>query len=228
MATISANLQAVRQRIAACARGAGRDPEGITLIAVSKSWPASAVREAAAGGQRTFGESYVQEALGKMDELADLALEWHFVGPVQSNKTRPLAERFEWVHSVDRLKIAQRLSAARPAGRAPLNVCVQVNLGGEASKGGLDARSAGALAREIGALPRLRLRGLMAIPEPTGDPPRQRARFRELRLLRDQLNAGGMELDTLSMGMSDDLEAAIQEGATVVRIGTAIFGARRR
>jgi hypothetical protein len=228
MATISANLQAVRQRIAACARGAGRNPESITLIAVSKSWPASAVREAAAAGQRAFGESYVQEALGKMDELADLALVWHFIGPVQSNKTRPLAERFDWVHSVDRLKVAQRLSDARPAARAPLELCVQVNVSGEASKSGIDACGAGALVRQIRALPGLRLRGLMAIPEPTGDPLRQRERFRELRLLRDRMNAEGMAMDTLSMGMSDDLEAAIQEGATMVRIGTAIFGARAR
>lgn len=228
MATISANLQAVKARIRAAAQESGRDAKDIFLLAVSKTWPPEAIREAAAAGQRAFGENYVQEALGKMDRLADLKLEWHFIGPLQSNKTRPVAERFDWVHGVDRLKIAERLSQARQGHARPLMVCVQVNVSGEASKSGVAPEDAPALARRVAELPNLKLRGLMAIPEPTPEVEAQRSRFRALRELRDRLNREGLALDTLSMGMSDDLEAAIAEGATLVRIGTAIFGERLR
>jgi hypothetical protein len=227
MTTIAANLQAVRARIAAACIAAGRPLEAVRLLAVSKTWPAASVREAAVAGQRAFGENYVQEAIDKKAELAGLdaepGLEWHFIGPLQSNKTRPVAENFAWVHSVDRLKIAERLSAQRPPDRAPLQICLQVNVSGEASKGGCSPAEVPALAHAIAALPRLRLRGLMAIPEPSDDPARQREPFAVLRRLRDALD---IELDTLSMGMSHDLEAAIMEGATIVRIGTAIFGQR--
>ena len=233
MATIGDNLQAVRRRLAAAARAAGRDPEKITLLAVSKAHPAGRILECFAAGQRAFGENYVQEAEHKMDAIA-LALgperarelEWHMIGPLQSNKTRVVAERFDWVQSVDREKIAQRLSDQRPKGRAALNVLVQVNVSGETSKSGVEPRAALALALAVGRLPRLRLRGLMAIPEPTEDGTVQRARFRLLRELLGAAAAQGLALDTLSMGMSDDMEAAIAEGATMVRIGTAIFGAR--
>jgi pyridoxal phosphate enzyme (YggS family) len=177
-------------------------------------------------GQRAFGENYVQEGVAKVAELAGAGLEWHFIGPLQSNKTRLVAENFAWTHSVERLKIAERLSAQRPAGLAPLQVCIQVNVSGEASKSGCAPGEAVALARAVDALPGLRLRGLMAIPEPTDDRDLLRNRFALLRQLRDRLNAGGLQLDTLSMGMSDDLEAAIMEGATMVRVGTAIFGQR--
>ncbi|BAO28082.1 YggS family pyridoxal phosphate-dependent enzyme [Sulfuritalea hydrogenivorans] len=227
MTTIAANLQAVRARIAAACIAAGRPLEAVRLLAVSKTWPAASVREAAVAGQRAFGENYVQEAIDKKAELAGLdaepGLEWHFIGPLQSNKTRPVAENFAWVHSVDRLKIAERLSAQRPPDRAPLQICLQVNVSGEASKGGCSPAEVPALAHAIAALPRLRLRGLMAIPEPSDDPARQREPFAVLRRLRDALD---IELDTLSMGMSHDLEAAIMEGATIVRVGTAIFGQR--
>jgi hypothetical protein len=226
MTTISANLQAVRERIAAACAQAGRDAASVRLLAVSKTWPAEAVRAAVACGQRAFGESYMQEAVAKIAELADPALEWHFIGPLQSNKTRPAAEHFAWVHSVERLKIAERLSGQRPAGMPPLQVCLQVNVSGEASKSGCAPDEVPALAAAIARLPGLRLRGLMTIPEPTDDTALQRRRFACLRKLFDTLNAGGMKLDTLSMGMSDDLEAAVAEGATIVRIGTAIFGAR--
>ncbi len=226
MATISANLQAVRTRIGEAARAAGRDPKRINLLAVGKAWPADALRQAACAGQRAFGENKLQEAIAKMAELTDLDLEWHFIGAIQSNKTRPVAEHFDWVHSVDRLKVAQRLAQARAAELGPLNICLQVNLGGEASKSGVAPQQALALARDVAALPNLRLRGLMAIPEASADPLMQRRRFGELRVLRDTMNAAGLDLDTLSMGMSDDLEAAIAEGATVVRVGTAIFGDR--
>jgi PLP dependent protein len=222
------NLDAVRQRIALAAQVAGRDPRSVALLAVSKTFPAEDVRAAHAAGQRAFGENYVQEALTKLDALADLreSIEWHFVGPLQSNKTRPVAERFDWVHSIDRLKIAQRLAEQRPDGLPPLNVCVQVNVSGEASKSGVPPAEAADVAHAIAALPTLRLRGLMAIPEPAGSIEQQRAPHRALRELFDRLRADGLELDTLSMGMSDDLEAAVLEGATMVRIGTAIFGAR--
>lgn len=228
MTTISANLQAVNARIAAAAQAAGRNPESVRLLAVSKTFPPQAVREAAEAGQRAFGENYVQEGVAKIAALADAALEWHFIGPLQSNKTRLVAEHFDWVHGIERLKIAERLSEARGPGRPPLQVCVQVNVSGEASKSGVAPDEAGTLAHAVAKLPNLRLRGLMAIPEPTSDMAKARQRFAALRELREALNADGLELDTLSMGMSDDLEAAIQEGATMVRIGTAIFGKRAR
>ncbi len=214
-------------RIADAAIAAGRDPAMVRLLAVSKTWPADSVREAAAAGQRAFGENYVQEGAAKVDELAGLGLEWHFIGPLQSNKTRLVANRFSWVHSIDRLKIAERLSEQRDVHLPPLEVCIQVNVSGEASKSGVAPPDLPELARAVAALPRLRLRGLMAIPEPTPDVALQRARFASLRAMRDELNAAGLALDTLSMGMSDDLEAAIAEGSTLVRVGTAIFGSRR-
>ena len=226
MTTIPANLQAVKQRIAAACAQAGRDPATVELLAVSKTFPAGAVQAAVAAGQRRFGESYLQEALVKMDALAGLELEWHFIGPLQSNKTRTIAERFAWVHSIERLRIAERLADQRPVGLPPLDVCVQVNISGESSKSGCIPDAAPALCRAVAALPRLRLRGLMAIPEPTDDNALARQRFAGLRALRDTLVAEGLALDTLSMGMSHDLDAAIQEGATLVRVGTAIFGER--
>ena len=196
------------------------------LLAVSKTWTAASIREAVAAGQHAFGENYVQEAIDKAAELKDLGLEWHFIGPLQGNKTRLVAENFAWVHSVDRLKIAQRLASQRPPDRSPLQVCIQVNISGEASKSGCTPDDLSAVARAVAALPGLRLRGLMAIPEPSDDNRLQRSRFALLRNLRDQINAEGLRLDTLSMGMSHDLEAAVLEGATLVRIGTAIFGER--
>lgn len=226
MTTISTNLQAVRVRIAAAAQLAGRAVEDIRLLAVSKTFPPERVREAAQAGQIAFGENYLQESLGKIAALADLGLEWHFIGPLQSNKTRPVAEHFSWVHGIERLKIAERLSAARGAARPPLQVCIQVNVSGEASKSGVSPGEAAALAHAVAGLPNLRLRGLMAIPEPTDDMPLARQRFAMLRELLEALNKAGMALDTLSMGMSHDLEAAILEGATIVRVGTAIFGER--
>lgn len=230
MTTIAANLQAVAARISAACAAAGRDAREVRLLAVSKTWPAADVAEAAACGQRAFGESYVQEAVAKIAALAATPslgdIEWHFIGPLQSNKTRPVAEHFDWVHSVERLKIAERLSAQRPAGMAPLNVCLQVNVSGEESKSGCAPGEAVLLAAAIAALPNLRLRGLMTIPEPTDDASLQRRRFAVLRELQAAIAARGIATDTLSMGMSDDLEAAIAEGATVVRVGTAIFGRR--
>lgn len=226
MTTISANLQAVRARIAAAAELAGRAVGEVLLLAASKTFPAERIREAVAAGQRAFGENYVQEGLAKIGALDDLTLEWHFIGPLQSNKTRPVAEHFDWVHGIERLKIAERLSAARGAGRPPLQVCIQVNVSGEASKSGVSPADTATLAHAVAGLPNLRLRGLMAIPEPTDDLALARRRFAMLRELRDGLNRDGLSLDTLSMGMSDDLEAAILEGATIVRIGTAIFGER--
>jgi len=231
MATIGANLQAVKERIARAAALAGRDPGTISLIAVSKTHPVEAIEEALAAGQRAFGENYVQEALEKMRRLAARpearGIEWHMIGPLQSNKTRSVAESFAWVHSLEREKIADRLSEQRPAGLAPLNVLLQVNVSGEASKSGIAPGEVAPLARRVAALPRLRLRGLMAIPEPTHDLALQRARFRSLRELFERLRVDGFALDTLSMGMSNDMEAAVAEGATLLRIGTAIFGARR-
>ena len=223
MSTIAKNIAKVRTRIREAAQACGRDPESVGLLAVSKTKPAAAVREAHACGQRDFGENYLQEALNKQAELSDLSLTWHFIGPIQSNKTRPIAEHFAWVHSVDRLKIAQRLSEQRPAQLPPLNICLQVNVSGEASKSGCAPEELPALALAVSQLPNLRLRGLMTIPEPTSDVAQQHAACARLRQLRDDLN---LELDVLSMGMSDDLEAAIAEGATWVRIGTALFGAR--
>jgi len=199
----------------------------VTLVAVSKTHPPEAIRAAAAAGQRDFGENYVQEAQAKMQALADLPLAWHFIGPIQSNKTRAIAETFQWVHSVDREKVAARLSDARPANLPPLNVCIEVNVSGEATKSGVAPEALAALAKRVAALPRLALRGLMAIPEPTPDAELQRKRFREVRVLKDKLAGEGIALDTLSMGMSADLEAAVAEGATMVRVGTAIFGERR-
>jgi pyridoxal phosphate enzyme (YggS family) len=226
MGAIAAGLQGCLRRLEAACREAGRPPESVTLLAVSKTFPESAIREAYAAGQRCFGESYLQEALQKLEALRDLAIEWHFIGPIQSNKTRPIAEHFHWVHSVDRLKIAERLSAARPADQPPLNVCVQVNVSGEASKSGIAPSEALGLARAVAALPGLRLRGFMAIPRPTPELAEQRAQFAILHGIFDQACEAGLEVDTLSMGMSDDMEAAILEGATLVRVGTAIFGRR--
>jgi len=228
MRSITDNLQAVKQRIAGAARAAGREPGAVSLLAVSKTHAPALIREAHAAGQRAFGENYVQEALDKMGELPGLQLDWHLVGPLQSNKTRAVAERFQWVHSLEREKIARRLSEQRPEALPPLEVLVQVNVSGEASKSGVAPREAAALARAVAAMPRLRLRGLMTVPEPTADERLQRARFREVRELFEALKREGLELDTLSMGMSDDMEAAIAEGSTMVRIGTAIFGARKK
>ncbi|MEC4720243.1 YggS family pyridoxal phosphate-dependent enzyme [Noviherbaspirillum sp. CPCC 100848] len=230
MSSISSNLQAVNERITNAARDASRDRGGIRLLAVSKTFGAEAVIEAAACGQNAFGENYLQEALDKMAvvkaQRPDLLLEWHFIGPIQSNKTRPIAEHFDWVHSVDREKIAQRLSEQRPAHLPPLNICLQVNISGEASKSGAMPAEAPVLAQRIAGLPRLKLRGLMAIPEPAQDEEAQRAPHRRLRQLAEEIKGQGIELDTLSMGMSADLAAAVAEGATIVRIGTAIFGQR--
>ena len=262
MATIAENLQAVRSRIARAAQTAGRRTDEILLLAVSKTFPAASIVEAYVAGQRAFGESFAQEAVEKITELAAMPLahgvararrdmndaggeapppgsgtarpeapplsplEWHFIGPVQSNKTRIIAEHFQWVHSIDREKIAVRLDKARAAGHPPLEVCIEVNVSGERSKSGVAPGGEVALAEAISQLPRLRLRGLMAIPEPTPDINAQRRRFALLRELQEKLVARGYVLDTLSMGMSDDFEAAILEGATIVRVGTAIFGPR--
>ncbi|MCE1002416.1 YggS family pyridoxal phosphate-dependent enzyme [Pseudomonas sp. NMI1173_11] len=223
MSTLADNLSAISARIASAAQAAGRDPASVQLLAVSKTKLASAIREIHTAGVRDFGENYLQEALTKQQELSDLPLIWHFIGPIQSNKTKAIAEHFDWVHSVDRLKIAQRLSEQRPAGLAPLNLCLQVNVSGEDSKSGCAPADLPALAKAVAGLPNLRLRGLMAIPEPTDDRAAQEAAFAHLRQLQENL---GLDLDTLSMGMSHDLEAAIAQGATWVRIGTALFGAR--
>jgi pyridoxal phosphate enzyme (YggS family) len=223
MSTIPDNVLSVSARITAAAQATGRDAASIGLLAVSKTKPAEAVREAHAAGMCEFGENYLQEALGKQAQLADLPLSWHFIGPIQSNKTRAIAENFAWVHSVERLKIAQRLSEQRPGHLPPLNICIQVNVSGEASKSGCAPADVAELAQAIGALPNLRLRGLMAIPEPSQDRAVQDAAFEQVRLLQESLN---LPLDTLSMGMSHDLESAIAQGATWVRIGTALFGAR--
>jgi len=226
MAIIASNLQAVRAAIASAAVSSGRAAEDVSLLAVSKTFPAEAIREAHLSGQTRFAESYVQEALGKIAELAELAIEWHFIGPIQSNKTRSIAENFAWVHSVDRLKTAERLSAQRPANLPALQLCLQVNISGEASKRGTAPEAVGALAQAVAQLPHVALRGLMAIPAPSDDVALQRATFTRLRELRDQLNRQGLHLDTLSMGMSHDFVAAIAEGATMVRVGSAIFGDR--
>ena len=223
MRSIHDNLQAVRQRIARAAQAAGRDPAGVTLLAVSKTHPAALVEQALAAGQRAFGENYVQEALEKMEVLPAGAAEWHLIGPLQSNKARVVAERFGWVQSLESEKTARRLSGQRPAGAAALNVLIQVNVSGEASKSGVSPGEVAALARKIRVLPRLRLRGLMAIPEPGA----QAARYRELKGLSEGLK-GEFGFDTLSVGMSDDMELAIAEGSTMVRVGTAIFGERQK
>ena len=228
--SISENLQVVQHRIATSAQAAGRDPTSIRLLAVSKTFDAQAVLTAAQAGQRAFGENYVQEAIDKISATRELnpnlQLEWHFIGPIQSNKTRQIAEHFDWVHSVDRLKIAQRLSEQRPVDMPPLQICLQVNVSGEATKSGLEPDALLELARVVNTLPNLRLRGLMAIPEPTEDVEQQRAAFAKLRFMQNDLQAVGIPTDTLSMGMSADMDAAIAEGATIVRIGTAIFGDR--
>jgi len=224
MGAIAAAVQACRKRIDAACAEAGRPAECARLLAVSKTFPSEAVREAYACGVTAFGESYLQEALGKLDALTDLPLEWHFIGPLQGNKTRPVAERFAWVHGVEREKIARRLSEQRPVTLPPLNVCVQVNVSGEASKHGVPPHQALDLARLVATLPGLRLRGFMAIPEV--DALAARSRFALLRALLQQARAENLSVDTLSMGMSADLEAAILEGSTMVRVGSAIFGAR--
>jgi pyridoxal phosphate enzyme (YggS family) len=226
MTIIASNLQAVRDAISAAAFEAGRPTSEIKLLAVSKAFPPDALRAAYHAGQTSFAESYVQEALDKMAALRDLPIEWHYIGPIQSNKTRTIAENFMWVHSVDRLKIAERLSEQRPAHLPPLQVCLQVNISMEPSKSGATPDEAGALAHAIAKLPNMKLRGLMAVPAPSDDVAAQRRPFAQLRGLRDQLNRQGLQLDTLSMGMSHDFAAAIAEGATIVRIGTAIFGDR--
>lgn len=219
-------LDEVRARIAEAAHVGGRKVDTVQLLAVSKKKPAAAIRVAYRHGQRLFGESYLQEALEKQRELAGLDIEWHFIGPIQSNKTRDIAAHFDWVHSVERLKVAKRLNDQRPAGAPPLNVLLQVNVSGEDSKSGVTLNEAPALAHEIAALPNLCLRGLMTVPAPAVGLAEQRAPFRVLRELMARLNAEGLGLDTLSMGMTHDLEAAVAEGATIVRVGTAIFGAR--
>jgi pyridoxal phosphate enzyme (YggS family) len=228
MATISENLHEVRLRIARACAMASRPEQSVTLLAVGKTFAPDALRAAFDAGSCCFGENYVAEALTKISELADLRerIEWHLIGPLQANKTRPVAENFDWVHSVDRLKIAQRLSEQRPAHLPPLQLCLQVNISGEASKAGLTADEVPDVARAVAALPRVRLRGLMAIPAPAADFASQRAPHAKLRELLTQLQHEGLALDTLSMGMTGDLEAAIAEGATIVRVGTAIFGAR--
>lgn len=230
MSIITHNLQAVHDRIASAAHAAQRDPRDITLLAVSKTFGPDAVLESIRAGQYAFGENYLQEALDKIAIVRaaapDIALQWHFIGPIQSNKTRPIAEHFDWVHTVGREKIAQRLSEQRPPEMAALNICVQVNISGETSKSGVAPQEVIALAKIVARMPRLTLRGLMAIPEPTENIAQQRAACGQLRLLFEQCRAQGLALDTLSMGMSSDLDAAIAEGATMVRIGSAIFGKR--
>ena len=226
MSTIADRLVHVRTRITQAAHAAGRDPANIKLLAVSKTHSIAELEAALAAGQTAFGESYLQDALPKIEHIGDQA-EWHYIGPIQSNKTRQIAVHFDWVHSVDRIKIAQRLSEQRPRELPPLNICLQVNTSGEAAKAGIPPADTQALAEAVSKLPHLRLRGLMTIPAQDQDPARQRQPFRQLRRLFEQLNAGDFNLDTLSMGMSDDLEAAIAEGTTLVRVGTAIFGPRR-
>ena len=229
--TLQANLRRLHERINAAARAAQRTGDSVIVVAVSKTFSAAAVVAAARCGERHFGENYVQEALDKIAQVRarapELALQWHFIGPIQSNKTRALAAHFDWVQSVDRMKVAQRLSEQRPADRPPLNVLLQVNISGEAAKSGAAPDEVPALATAIARLPRLALRGLMAIPQPSADPARQRESFERVRRLFDALRARGLPLDTLSIGMSGDLEAAIAAGATMVRVGSAIFGARR-
>ena len=229
--TPASRLAALQSRIDEACRAAGRTADQITLLAVGKTFPMESILQMAVLGQRRFGENYVQEALAKISacrlERPDLNLEWHFIGPIQSNKTRPIAENFDWVHSVDREKIARRLSEQRPAGLAPLQVCLQVNIGDEESKSGCEPGEAPGLAKAIAAMPGLRLRGLMAIPKPQTDVAAQRRQFAMLRAIFEDIRAAGLALDTLSMGMSDDLEAAVAEGATMIRVGSALFGRRQ-
>ena len=226
VSAVQENLEAVRARIVAACTAAGRAPASVQLLAVSKTFPATAVVAAHAAGQTAFGENYVQEGVEKIAALAHLPLQWHYIGPIQSNKTRPITEHFAWVHGIERLKIAERLAAQRPPHLPDLQVCLQVNISGETSKSGVESAAILALAQQVARLPRLKLRGLMTLPKPATGLDAQRAPFRELRLLLEQLNAEGLACDTLSMGMSGDLEAAILEGATIVRVGTAIFGTR--
>ncbi|HRQ05713.1 YggS family pyridoxal phosphate-dependent enzyme [Nitrosomonas halophila] len=227
MTTIASRLETVKARIIDAANKAGRDPATIQLLAASKTNPPENLREAWEAGQTVFGENYLQEGLMKVRALADLPIEWHFIGPIQSNKTKPIAENFAWVHGIDREKIATRLSSARPESLPPLQVCVQVNVSGEITKSGVDPDKVLELASFVRDLPRLQLRGLMAVPELTAVTALQREQFQMLREIFEQLQQQGFDIDTLSMGMSEDLENAIAEGATIVRIGTAIFGQRR-
>lgn len=224
--SIADNLARVRAQIQAACQAAGRAPDSVRLLAVSKTWGADAVRQACAAGQTAFGENYIQEAVDKISALRDLPLEWHCIGPIQSNKTRLVAEHFDWVHSIDRLKIAQRLSEQRPAQLPPLQVCIQVNVDGGENKSGVSPQELPALAQAVAALPRLRLRGLMTIPEPAENPAQMRAVHAQARAWLEALRQQGLALDTLSMGMSADMDAAIAEGSTMVRVGTAIFGQR--
>ncbi|HEX7889349.1 MAG TPA: YggS family pyridoxal phosphate-dependent enzyme [Ramlibacter sp.] len=226
MTTIAVNLQSVRGRIARACAAAGRDVNEVTLLAVAKTYGPDAVRDAHAAGATAFGENYIQEAVEKQALLADLPLQWHCIGPIQSNKTRLVATHFDWAHTIDRLKIAQRLSEQRPEGLPPLDICIQVNIDGGPGKSGVAPDEALALARELDSLPRLKLRGLMTIPEPAPEFDAQLAVHRQARQLFDRLREAGLPLDTLSMGMTSDLEAAIHAGSTMVRVGTAIFGAR--
>lgn len=228
MTTISVNLQAVIARIEDAAHKWQRHPEEIKLLAVSKTWPISDIEAAVAAGQKAFGENYVQEGLEKVDALEGLGLEWHFIGPLQSNKSKRVAESFDWVHSVDRLKIAERLAEQRPRSLPPLQVCLQVNVSGEETKSGVSLAALPDLAHQVAILPRLKLRGLMTIPAPLTDFAEQRSAFSSLRRMYERLKKEGLALDTLSMGMTHDLEAAIAEGATLVRVGTAIFGERNK
>ncbi len=223
---LAASVREIRFRITRAAEAASRDPASITLIAVGKAQPAENLRAAATAGVTNFGESYLQEALPKIEQLGGLDLRWHFIGAVQSNKTRAVAAHFDWVHSIDRLEIARRLAAQRPAHAPALNLCIQVALVAESTKGGVDPLALTETAVQIAKLPHIRLRGLMCVPPPQRNSASQRHLFARLRSLLDELNAGGLKLDTLSMGMSGDFEAAIAEGATHVRIGTALFGAR--
>ena len=227
MTTIASGLQNVRTRIKGIAEKIGRQPETITLLAASKTNPAERLREAFIAGQTVFGENYLQEALVKISSLADLPIEWHFIGPIQSNKTKRIAENFAWVHSVDRKKIADRLSKDRSESFPPLQICLQVNVSGEDSKSGVAPEELADLAAHVVSLPRLKLRGLMAVPELTTATALQRSQFRMLKDAYDQLRRDGYDLDTVSMGMSEDMDIAIEEGATMVRVGTAIFGPRR-
>jgi pyridoxal phosphate enzyme (YggS family) len=226
MSSIAQSLEKIRNRVTVLERRYDRPAGGVRVLAVSKTKPPEAVRAAAEVGQRDFGENHVQDALTKLDALADLDLVWHFIGPIQSNKTRIVAARFDWVHSIDRTKIARRLNEQRPADLPPLNVCIQVNVSGESSKSGVDPGDLDALAETVEELPRLKLRGLMTLPRPCDHLEQQRRPFVALRGMLEALNTKGFALDTLSMGMTNDMEAAIAEGATMVRIGTAIFGAR--
>ncbi|MBR6000765.1 MAG: YggS family pyridoxal phosphate-dependent enzyme [Oxalobacter sp.] len=230
MASIKESLKAVKQQLASAAQQCARNPEDVKLLAVSKTKPVDAILEAVDAGQMAFGENYEQEGVAKIQAIKelrpDLKLEWHFIGPVQGNKTRAIATNFDWVHAVDRERIAKRLSDQRPAGMPPINICIQVNISGEASKSGVTPQEVLPLAKAISAYPNLRLRGLMAIPEPVDDPAKQHEPFKAMKALLGQLQENGFDVDTLSMGMSADMVPAIEEGATVVRIGTAIFGAR--